>query len=495
MKISPVLILGLSFGSGVLGSTDFADAPRPEIAELAWAATDAILARHFDPPTRQEMLLAGITAILDGQKPNERMGERLAWRVSNLTNPGQLAALLAEVGPRSKFTDPEAREEAFLTGLLGSVKGSPFLLSAKERKVTESMEANLYVGIQVALSFEDTARKPSFNQILEGGPADLAGLKAGDLIEEIDGVSALGMPLVKVVDRLRGPEGTDVSVKFSRPSTGEVQTKALRRSRLPQATIEGRTRLADKRWLYRLDEKSPIGYIKINEISGSTPRELRVVAEQLESDGVKALVLDLGEVRSAGFHPTVLLADALLDGGVIGRVASSEGVRVIQAEPDALFRGWPMVVMTGQVSVAEVAWLALALSDNQRATILGGELVRNDPLIKEIVALNISDWSVQMLGGRLERGDGRSLVPIATGRDRLASLSASDRKAVLEAMEQIDSLWRAKENSDISAAYQKALKNLANSLNLTAAPTDMSFEPKLARAREILEKALESPAK
>ncbi len=283
-------------------------------------------------------------------------------------------------------------------------------MSAKERKVEESFAANLYVGIQVKLGVDDKTHRPAFIELFEGGPADLAGAKANDLIEEIDGQSTEKMPLGKVVDRLRGAEGTDVLVRFRRPETGEVFTKAMTRGRLFRPTVQGLSPLPEKRWAVRFDGPAPIGYLKITEVSGSTPQELRAFAAQLESEGVKALVLDLRETDSSQFHPTVLVADALLDGGVIGRVKSVDGEKVYRAEPDALFRGWPIAVLVDGCHQPGVAWLGEALRDNRRATVLGEPALLSDPTIQEMVPLPGGEWSVRLATGRLERGDGQPLA-------------------------------------------------------------------------------------
>ena len=280
----------------------------------------------------------------------------------------------------------------------------------KERKVQESFAANLYVGIQIHLGVDEKSKRPVFLKILEGGPADNAGARAGDLIEEVDGESTAEKPLSWVVDRLRGAEGTDVLVRFRRPETGEVFTKPMTRGTLPRATVQGLTPLPGKRWAVRLDGPAPIGYLKLAEVSGSTPQELRGFAAQLESEGCKALVLDLRETSPAHFHETVLLADALLDGGVIGRVRSSDSEKIYRAEPDALFRDWPMVVLVAGNANPEVAWLCAALLDNHRATIVGEPALRREAAFHETIGLPGGEWSIQMTTGRLERGDGRPIT-------------------------------------------------------------------------------------
>jgi carboxyl-terminal processing protease len=423
--------LTLALTLAIAGSTARGDSP-PKIGELterAWTITDTVLARHVEPPTRQQMILAGFRAL-------ERSGlvppaSGLARRVSDVIRPDQLAPLLAEswtTAARSESFDREKLEAAFLEGLLSAVPGEARLMSSKERKVDEAFQANLYVGIQVALGLDDKARRPVFREILEGGPADHAGVKAGDLIESVDGVPVEGMPLAQVVDRLRGEEGTDVLVRCRRPGTDEDFTRTMTRGRLPRASIQGLSPLPGKRWSVRLDGPPPIGYLKLTEVSGSTPQELRVFAEQLEAEGARALVLDLRKVSEARFHPTVLLADALLDSGTIGRVRSADGEKTYRAEPDALFRGWPIAVLADGPTSPEMAWLCDALRDNHRASIVGNPSVLRDPVVPETVALPGGEWSVELTTGRLERGDGKPLTGFDPNRPASEGPSMGEKR-------------------------------------------------------------------
>jgi carboxyl-terminal processing protease len=245
--------------------------------------------------------------------------------------------------------------------------------------------------------------------VFEGGPADRAGVRPGDLIEAIDGVSTEGLDLRKAVERLRGPEGTEVVVRVLRPGPGDVRTLTMTRGRLPRQTVTGIRRRTDGAWDVRLDVPEPIGFLKIGEISGSTPRELRQMARQLEAEGIRALILDLRMVSQAGFHPTVLLADGLLDGGAIGRVRTAAAVTPYVAEPDALFRDWPLAVLVDGSTSGAAEWLVAALQDNHRAVIVGTRTPGAADVLST-VPLPGGEWSIRMTTGRLERGDGRPLA-------------------------------------------------------------------------------------
>ena len=458
--------------------------PPPELAGRAWAITDVVLDRHVDPPTRQQMILAGLRALHKAGKIPSPPG--LARRVSALQAPEPLAAILAEAWPGPiKIEEGDGPAEVFLEGLLSVVPGGAQLLSAKQWKVEEQVEANLYVGIQVALKKD--GGYPAFQQVLPGGPADQAGSKAGDVIEAIDGVSTRDMPLTEVVDRIRGEEGTEVVLRLRKSDPAGVADVPMKRGRLPRKTVQGLSPLPEGRWDVRLDGPAPIGYLKLTEVAGSAPQELRAFAAQMESDGLRALVLDLREVHQARFHPTVLLADALLDGGVIGRVREADSSREIRAEPDALFRGWPMVVLTREGQAPEVDWLCAALQDNHRAAIQVASTMRSmsdTALVRSAVPFDGGEWYLRLATGRLERGDGRALTerdPMEIARLRDVAFQ-NDLKA--------RGLYLAEPAGPDRPALFLPLPKAARG-PVTAPPRAVQEDP-LLKARAILEAALKS---
>ena len=83
----------------------------------------------------------------------------------------------------------------------------------KERKVQEQSEGNRYVGVHIALGMDESEKRPKIVEVIEGGPADRAGSQGGRLIEQIDGADTKGMSLRDAIDRLRGDEGTNVTIK------------------------------------------------------------------------------------------------------------------------------------------------------------------------------------------------------------------------------------------------------------------------------------------
>jgi carboxyl-terminal processing protease len=267
-------------------------------------------------------------------------------------------------------------------------------------------------------------------QVFEKGPADRAGIVANELIEEIEGEDTKGMSVTEAVERLRGEEGTEVAIKVRPPKAKEGRPLTLRREKLARETITGVRKRPAGGWDLRLDGPEAIGYLRIGEILDSTPHELRQVASRLESEGTRALVLDLRNCGHANLHATVLLGDEFLDRGMIGLVREADKVTTYRANPDALFRGWPVVVLIDGGTMGPAEWLAAALQDNHRATLVGSP-TRGSADVRTTLPLADGTWSIQMTTGRLERGDGRAIgTPEGPGPQAIARRmpSPNDRK-------------------------------------------------------------------
>ena len=397
-----------------------------DVARRVMEITDAVLEHHIDPPARQQMILDGIEGLYQAAGLPDPVA--LSMRVSSVTTRDQLAALLADLWPLSpaKPVETEKLVQMTLEGLLKSIPGDPELLSAKDRKVADQIKWNRYVGIHISLGMDAQEKRPTIGTIIEGGPAYKAGIKSGDIIEQVDDFDTKAKDIHEIVDRIRGEEGSLVAIKVRQPQSTQSRTYKVRRGTLPRSTVQGFRKSTSDGWDFRIDGPNPIGYIKINEFSTSSAHELRKLAAQLESEGYRALVLDLRGLGGDSVHPVVLLADSLLDGGTIGRVRTAHGERTYQADSDALFRGWPMAVLVNIQTSGTAEWLAAALHDNHRAVLVGtlttsvlmekAKRNRWNTLASHLEAVErstipIGDGTTSMVlaTGRLERGDGRAL--------------------------------------------------------------------------------------
>ncbi|MFI5459738.1 MAG: S41 family peptidase [Isosphaerales bacterium] len=393
--------------------------PPPDLARRIGDITEAVLDHHIDPPARQQMILGGIKAVYKSAGLPVPLG--LSRRVSALSTPDQLATLLVDIWPKSTAKSVAATklEEVLFDGLLASVPGGARLISAKDRTVEEQFAGNRYVGIHIALMTDPQEKRPSMAEVFVGGPADRAGARPGDLIEQINGVDTKGMDLRDAVDRLRGDEGTDVTIKVRQPKESKSRTMKITRGQLPHGTISGVRKRSAGGWDIRLNGPDPIGYLRITQVRASTPHELRKLVRQIEGQGDWGLILDLRGLGGTSLHEAVLLADSLLAGGVIGRVQTAQREVTYRADSDALFGTSPIAVLVDQNTSGTAEWLAAALQDNHRAVIVGtptfsatyttiaGVEQRTD--LRSMVTIGDGSWSIELTTGQLQRGDGRPI--------------------------------------------------------------------------------------
>ena len=142
----------------------------------------------------------------------------------------------------------QALEEALVEGLLAAFPAHAELIAAKELKVQEQIQGNRYVGIHIQFSYDDKDKRG-------GDPGARARRarrprrgKKEDRIEQIDGVDTQGMKLAQVVDRIRGPEGTEVVLVVRQPKAKEARTLKMIRGTLFLPTVVGLRKQSSGDW-------------------------------------------------------------------------------------------------------------------------------------------------------------------------------------------------------------------------------------------------------
>jgi len=440
---------------------------RVAFARRVFAITDVVLQNHIDPPTRQEMIRGGFKALLDEAK--QARPADLSSRVSEVRTREDLTALLTQIWPKSTEAcgflagvilrsigmalgaTPEMvnqleqlfgagnasgaqLERVFVGGLLGAVSGHAGLVSRKEAVVQSQLQANRYVGIGIALNMEDKKTKlPRIVKVFPNGPADGAGIRAGDLIAEIEHEPVVpGDRLVKFVERLRGAEGTEPALRIRR---GDSKVPlAFNLLRLP-VMIPSVHAVGDEAGLGK-DPSRRIAHLEIHSITASTAQELRSWERKLRAAGTGALILDLRRTWDRGegsLHAAILLADSLLDGKPLGKLRTRDGIRQFMADRDCLFRGWPLVVLIDEYTGGAAEWVAAALQDadprtqprNRRAIVVGSRS-GGDNFVRSAVPLPDSDGVLVLATGLWERPVAARSRPAATSDDALNAQAEPD---------------------------------------------------------------------
>jgi carboxyl-terminal processing protease len=230
----------------------------------------------------------------------------------------------------------------------------------------QSSEAELmkgdFVGIGVNFyMFNDTVTivKP-----LENGPAEKAGVLAGDRILFADKDKLFGrkLPTDSLYNKLKGEEGSSVLLTIYRKSSHKKLKIKVVRDVIPIKSVDAYLKL-----------NATTGYIKINRFAESTYDEFRVGLEQLKKQGMKTLVIDLRDNGGGYLEKAVEIADELLkDKELIVFTKNRKGeVNKTFATEEGIFETGRVYVLIDENSASASEILAGAIQDNDRGTIVG----------------------------------------------------------------------------------------------------------------------------
>ncbi|HEY5609729.1 MAG TPA: S41 family peptidase [Thermoanaerobaculia bacterium] len=198
---------------------------------------------------------------------------------------------------------------------------------------------------------------------LEGTPAARLGIRAGDIIAEVEGVSTDDLPLDDVVRRLKGPKGTTVNIKIMRVGIEEPIPLSIVRASIPTNSISN-----------VLMVKPGVGYIRIKDFTQTTVRELDDAIEKLDKQGMKKLVLDLRLNPGGLLDAAVGVADHFVRKGemiVYTRGRTPDSFQEFVAPGKHRRVDVPLIVLIDRGSASASEIVAGAVQDHDRGLVVG----------------------------------------------------------------------------------------------------------------------------
>jgi carboxyl-terminal processing protease len=248
-----------------------------------------------------------------------------------------------------------------IDGMLRTLDPHTSFLEPKEYSDMQDRQKGSFYGLGILV----TKRNDQVTVItpLEGTPAARLGIRAGDVISEVEGVSTDDIPLDDVVKRLKGPKGTTVHIKIQRVGLKEPIPLSIVRAAIPTNSISNVLML-----------KPGIGYIRIKDFTATTVRELDEAIDKLKGQGMQRLVLDLRQNPGGLLDAAVGVADHFLDKGQMivytkGRTPDSAQDYVAPGKHERL--GMPVVVVVNRGSASASEIVAGAIQDHDRGVIVG----------------------------------------------------------------------------------------------------------------------------
>jgi len=194
---------------------------------------------------------------------------------------------------------------------------------------------------------------------LEDTPAFSADILPGDAVREVDGKSIKGMPLRDVIQRIKGPPGT------------EVKLTILRKGKEPFVVTLTRALIQVRAVKARMLEGG-VGYVRVSDFTEMMD-QFDAEVRKLRGQGLKALVLDLRFNHGGLLTECVKLADRFLDDGPIvsTRGRSGDDARVFEAEKGDTLPPWPLAVLVNEATASASEIFAGAMKDRGRGVLVG----------------------------------------------------------------------------------------------------------------------------
>jgi carboxyl-terminal processing protease len=247
-----------------------------------------------------------------------------------------------------------------LRGLLESLDPYSTYLPPDEYARYKKHKTNGNGGVGIELSKEKMLGYAYVIHPIEGGPANKAGVRAGDVIESIEDVSTRDISLLQVEYLLTGNPGSPVKLKILRRGRTEPLDLTITRELVRVPPVKANL----------LENK--IGYLKIHRFAPGISEEVRTKLQQLTKTGASRVILDLRNCAGDEFEEAIKVANLFLDHGVITYALGQKSPkREFVADPSKVVCRLPMVVLQnyGSASAAEI--VSAGIKENRRGELVG----------------------------------------------------------------------------------------------------------------------------
>lgn len=381
-------------------NNNYVDPARVHPQEMMLKGLDAIQRSVAQVLVRHEEGSSTLTVKVDTHEQTFQIGDvRALW---DLEPRWREVFAFLQTNLRGSGVDLRDIEYAAANGMLHTLDPHSIVLNPDQFHEMQIQTGGHFGGLGIVISIRD--RQLTVMNPMPETPASRAGLLRYDRIVKIGDESTQNMSLSEAVNRLRGPEGTPVTIWVVRP--GRAGWVAPRRMELTRAVINVHS--VESRML-----SGTVGYAKIKSFSETTSEELTRALAAMRQQGMRSLLLDMRGNPGGLLEEAVNVSDLFLQDGVVVTTAGNrrEGRDEREAHPQGTEPNYPVAVLIdgGSASASEI--VAGALKNHNRALIVGStsfgkgsvQTIRNLPdggALKITIAqyLTPGDVSIQGVG-------------------------------------------------------------------------------------------------
>ena len=294
---------------------------------------------------------------------------------------------------RNNYVDQEdidSKKETYgaIRGMLETLGdgGHTRFLTPAEREQNDQSLSGTYVGIGVQL--EEEKGEIVVAAPIQDSPAEKAGISTDDVLVAVDGKSVRGDDVSEVVEKVKGPVGTEVELTVLHD--GKKRTYDLRRAEIDSPVVS---------WTVIPD--SDVAVVLLSSFSDNSAEEMQDAFREARASGAKSFILDLRNNPGGRLDQAVEMAGYFLKPGSVVYIredASGEREKIkVEGDPESTSTPLTVLVNGGSASSAEI--LEGALRDNGRATVIGETTYGTGTVLSEFVLrdnssilLGVAEW-------------------------------------------------------------------------------------------------------
>jgi len=255
-----------------------------------------------------------------------------------------------------KEVDEDKLNEGAIRGLFEAL-GDPYSEYFNEeefRNLSQSLEGE-FTGIGVTLQLING--NTTVVSVFKDSPAERSGIKAGDIIVEVDGHDLRGKTPSDASELLRGEVGTTVVVTVNRPSLGQDLVFTLTRAVITLYTIDMK------------DLGDGLFYVDVDQFISTTGKNLSAIMIALRAAGARGIVLDLRDNPGGLLDASVEVAGEFVPKGPVVQLRYKGTLEVLESEKDTVPIPTVVLVNSGTASASEI--VAGAIRDRGKGILVG----------------------------------------------------------------------------------------------------------------------------
>ena len=320
--------------------------------------------------------------------------------------------------------DPTQLTYGAIRGMVQALgdEGHTAFLTPEELARQQTDLSGTFTGIGAQLGIRD--QLPVIVAPFDGSPADQAGVKAGDIILKVDGEDVTTMTLNEIVNRIRGPEGTEVVLSLLRPADNHS---------LEVTIVRGEITVPAASWA--MLPGTSVGLIRLSQFSANAEDDVKTAIEGVKDAGGTSLIVDVRNNPGGLLEQAIKVTSQFIkDGNVLLEEDANGNRKPYPVESGGIATDIPMVVLVNPGSASSSEIFAGAIQDHKRGQVVGETTFGTGTVLQPFT---LSDGSALLVGtrqwltpnGRLIRKHGITpdeVVPLPIEADLVSPAEAKD---------------------------------------------------------------------